>query len=734
MHGTDALPNSEELKLIEKLRLNFKDAFEERAATGSDHPCLFGDLALARVLRGSEGNFDDAVKWFSNFLSHIDAYNIDARVLEMTKKLDESASQRASVDMLPFKDEVYDYFRVLVTAPELSPKGDVIMYLPVIDFDKRGIYEDLDWDHWVEYQRSLMVLRAIECDRLSRCQKRIVRCILIVDIQDCTLDNIFFKAFDRDHEDNVNRFTQTMFADLMGPIYVVNPSWKISTLGGLLKRVAPEKLTKKIFFQSGDGLGDKSFVKLAGGRTQLENMYATRAGLVLKRQTEVEEAAIDPNLDCLATETEKELIALLRADFQDALEAREKAGTAWPFFFGDEALTRVLRGNSSNYKAAKKWLTRFLTKLEEYKVDETLFEMCDKFEKSGQALSMEMAPCYDEVKEYCRLSPCAPSPTKKGDFVQYIAVCDVDRHGILNNVKWESWVSFMRGLTLFRCMYCDSQSKAQGRLVRCICIYDLSGQSLSSLRMPEFMKPHSRDVSMFQQHISIETLGRQYVINAPWLMAKMFHLFSSLLPSAFTQKLCMLESDGSGDADFLTAVGGRVQLKQLIAGRVGLCAGLADQTSGTQEIAAGSSFDRFLDVRAGQRAVWSFEVSPGFGDGLLGTSDVEFSAKFYAFPGLSVSANAASFSTSKAEGSEVVDEPFSQEQLASEEEAQQGEVLVPSMWVTPSATRVEGSHLSEKDGSLMLTWSNEHSTLRGKSVIWSVEIEKDTPPDGTRLL
>lgn len=146
-----------------------------------------------------------------------------------------------------------------------------------------------------------------------------------------------------------------------------------------------------------------------------------------------------------------------------------------------------------------------------------------------------------------------------------------------------------------------------------------------------------------------------------------------------------------------------MQLKQLIATRVGLCEGLSEQTAGNQDIEAGSSFERFLDVRAGQRATWSFQVSAGDGDWLLGTSDVEFSANFYPLPDF------------------AVPEPPT---TSADSEEGEGQVLVPAMYATPATGRVEGTHIPERDGSIMLIWSNEHSSLRGKSIVWSLEVDK----------
>jgi hypothetical protein len=333
----------------------------------------------------------------------------------------------------------------------------------------------------------------------------------------------------------------------------------------------------------------------------------------------------------------------------------------------------------------------------EWKVDDMMPEVLRIFEDNGHRLCLEVLPYYDELKPYVRFTPCAQSCSAKGDVVQYLALVDVDRAKILTEVEWQHWVSFMRFLTLMRCLFLSRASHLQGRIVKAICIWDLNDCSLSSLRMPEFMEKHQKDCSMFMQNLCIETMGHQYVVNAPWVIVRLFNLFGSLLPDKFTRKMKIMNDDGTSDTSFIEEVGGKLQLKQLLASRVGLVQG-SESPDGEPHIAAGQTFERFYDAAAGQHIQWSFELLAGSADYFLGTSDIDFSITFYELP-----------------------DGFEQARPAVEED-QPGLDIAPRTRVSTSEGKQSGCYELKTCGFIMIRWSNEHSTVRAKSVRYSVSV------------
>lgn len=697
----DALPSDTEKANIRKLRDKFKEEFSKRKSDGRDFPCLFGDLALTRVLRGNDDNLDNAMDWFRTFLCAMEKHNVDDLVVDMTKKLDESGSQYAHVNMLPHHEEIQKYFPVVVTAPQLTLKGDVIQYIAAKDFDKVGLYEEVEWEHWVKFQRSLMILRCLEADRLSHTQKRMVKCVTLIDLLGCELQSLFYRPFERDHSEDVGDFNKSVSAEVIGECHLVNPSWGLGSLAKLLTKFAPPKFQQKCQFHLGDSLKDKPFVQLMGGQAQLEELYATRLDAVNRRQESV--PTIGDFRDNLATDEEQKLIDRLRCEFKSEFEQREAEGRAWPFLFGDIALTRILRGNCGSFKAAKKWFSRFLEKMNEHGVDNMIPDVIETFNENGSKFTkLSQLPGFDAIKPYFRATPCAVRSTPSGDPISYIPLVDLDRQGILDNVNWEQWVKFMRCMVLIRAMHVDHQTRLQGRLVRLVNLWDLNGFTLTSLKMPAFNQRHQNDVSKFMQSITIEVLGPQYVLNAPWILYKTINLFFNFLPVEFTNKFTVFNTDGLGETNFVEVVGGKTQLQQLLATRVGLCIGNADENSGDADIGRGVTFEKVQDVQAGQRITWTFEVVGGW-DRMFGVSDVEFSVRFVSVPDTAEGVAAAASADDDSE-----------------------KVVRPLM-VAAGDGEVNGSYLATSDGFVMLQWSNEHSTYRRKSIKYNFEISRDEP-------
>ena len=126
LHSLDLWPERDELELVGRLRAKFADEFERRAQTGHDWPCLFSDLALARVLRGNEGYFSESVNWFQKFLDKMAEHQVDHLVSKMTQRLEESGLDRGCTSMLPHASEIEKHFRCVFSARRLTPSGDVI--------------------------------------------------------------------------------------------------------------------------------------------------------------------------------------------------------------------------------------------------------------------------------------------------------------------------------------------------------------------------------------------------------------------------------------------------------------------------------------------------------------------------------------------------------------------------------------------------------------------------------
>ena len=277
----DTWPDEEELQSIAHLREKFSEQINERQTRGADWPCFFSDLALARVLRGNERYFSEASNWFQAFLKKMEKHNVDSIVKEMTQRLDHSGMERASFNMLPHAEEIGKYFRCTFSAMKLTPNGDVIWFIPLGDFDRQALAENVPWEHFVELVRAMIVLRAIEAQKLSEAQHRMAKCIAIVDLQGSGIGTTGVpkvEAFDEPNQKNV-AFMRQIIIDILGPVYVLNAPWVAVKAFNWFKSLVPERFSRKLVLLDGDGTADPDFLELVG-ESQLKHLLATRVGLL----------------------------------------------------------------------------------------------------------------------------------------------------------------------------------------------------------------------------------------------------------------------------------------------------------------------------------------------------------------------------------------------------------------------------------------------------------------------
>jgi len=642
--GQVSFLTDDEKDFIAKLRDTFKDELNRRRAEGLLHDCFFGDIAFCRIYHCCGGKLDYGKLWLLRWLDLAKEFKVDELYAEVYEKWKEdrrskdSASLASETSILPYYGEVHQFMDHRFSAPKLSPDGDIISYLPMIDQDKLGVLAGLDWDEFVKFNRGQLVLRYLELNRLSHLQGRMVQVILVVDLSGSTMDSMFVSAYDSLQGRDINKFAEAMGCEIIRKVYVTNAPWAIATLYSLAKAVMPEGLSRKMVITSGDGLRDTEFVEMVGGEEQLKALYASRRGLVTKSRHVAK--SYTELLDSFPTEQEQELIDLLRQRFKDEFEKRKQEGRDYPAFFGNLALLRVVRGNNGCLGPAVQWFKRFLQRMEDGRLDTLIQELTRKLDESGgQFGSASMLPYYDEIKDHSKMMFSAPRLSPAGDVISYLCMGDHHRAAIIANVPWEHWVGYAVGMALLRSIECERLSRIQNRLVRFIQIVDLegSGVGVSGLpKVPEFDVRQSLEIEPILYEVCVDQMRFTYVVNAPWLSVKAYNFWKMLVPERISRKVHLLNGDGRGDRDFVKLVGGEAQLHQLLSSRIGIVSGIVNTPSGTQEIRAGDEFQKIQEMRAGQRVNWKFSVDGGSGDGWFGASDLTFSITAFWMPQQSV--------------------------------------------------------------------------------------------------
>lgn len=273
----EPLITPQEEVVLSHIRRRFTRELAKRHAEGRDYPCFFGQFALARVLRGNDGDLDAAVAWLHDFLAKAKGWNLDALVSEMTAKLDASPNGVPADTMLPYAREVAIYIRAIFTAPDPTPDGGPVNYIPLARFNKRAIYSNMEWSHFVRYMHGATVLRVIECDRLSVASNRAVQVVTVIDLAGCGITDLVCPKFDLAYSRDISSFQTQVAAEIFGPVYILNTPRFVMDLYWVLFRLLPERFRRKIHLVQGTGLEDPDFVHLVGGEGQLRRMLAFRS-------------------------------------------------------------------------------------------------------------------------------------------------------------------------------------------------------------------------------------------------------------------------------------------------------------------------------------------------------------------------------------------------------------------------------------------------------------------------
>lgn len=307
-----------EEKLVNKLRRSLCRQLLERQQSGREHSCLFGQFALTRALRGNDGDSIATLHWMRVLLDKAPAWDLDKLVSEMHRRLDASPDGKPLDTMLPHAGEVSRYIRAIFTAPETTPDGDPVNYIPLVLFDKRAIYTKMKWHHFVRYMHGATVLRIIECERLTVVQKRAVKVVTVIDLAGCGFSELVCPKFDLAYSRDVASFQTEVAAEIFGPIYVLNTPKFVMDLYWVLFRVLPERFRKKMRLVQGNGLEDPDFVRLVGGEAQL------RALLAFREEVQAGEAAED-------APTCEEVRIARRGCCEVSLDVREGQRVRWSF-------------------------------------------------------------------------------------------------------------------------------------------------------------------------------------------------------------------------------------------------------------------------------------------------------------------------------------------------------------------------------------------------------------------
>ncbi|CAE8637584.1 unnamed protein product [Polarella glacialis] len=428
-------------------------------------------------------------------------------------------------------------------------------------------------------------------------------------------------------------------------------------------------------------------------------------------------------LDFLSTPEELELIGLLRTRFQEEFESRSRDGRDFPAFFGDLALTRVLRECSGDLEKACQWFSQFLLTMVEIRGDELVASLTGKLdaaESAGRRVDVSDLEHYEVFKDHVSFIFTADQFATSGDPVTYLPACDLDKRAIIQSGEWQKYERFVISMGLMRAIELDRLSRKEGRLARALMILDLYGCTLSSLSCGEYDRAYEKTVQHLQK-LAVQVTGDIWVLNTPWFGHRIFAVLKRTLPKLGS--IFVVSGNGSSEAALVRQVG-VAQLAEFETSRRRAPKLIVGELRGErveQLVRQGSTFEQSVAVKPGQAVTWAFLVAPG--GFALPPPDVEFS----------VAAIWEDFGQEKQVPEQVPDDcPVMAWELGLETGAEDvtEEVVVGAAKISSLDGETSGRFLAPKAGVVVLRWSNGHNILRSKALHFKVALqEADQVPE-----
>jgi len=254
--------------MIAELREKHKEALAKRKEAGTYWPFFFGDINMTRIWRGTDSNFDKADRWFQRFLKVMDENpKIDEEVpvlLERLQQLGTTGDCWVGKFVSDYTDEVFKVCPFILPGANVGASGDPLSVVVCALFDKKAMRAELDWDHYVAWNRQNTIVTTILLDKLSEEQNRMVKTSVIIDVLNSSFAALYDPTFDKMNDKDIVKLQESISAEQLTKMFVIRTPWWMMQLWKIVKKVTPARLLAKVHVCKGDGTADEEFNKYVG--------------------------------------------------------------------------------------------------------------------------------------------------------------------------------------------------------------------------------------------------------------------------------------------------------------------------------------------------------------------------------------------------------------------------------------------------------------------------------------
>mmetsp|Transcript_27642 Transcript_27642/g.54230 ORF Transcript_27642/g.54230 Transcript_27642/m.54230 type:complete len:446 (+) Transcript_27642:85-1422(+) len=429
-----------------------------------------------------------------------------------------------------------------------------------------------------------------------------------------------------------------------------------------------------------------------------------------------------PDLDAsrsLASPAEQEAIQQMRVELAQELEALQERGYDFDHTTGDIFMLRVLRGNEHDVPRAVRWYRECLEVRKKEHLDEIGMEIC------AIPYDVTRLPLYKEVGPHLRtLGNESTLRTTTGDLVYCEFVGGVNFDSLQNTLGLSTLHKFHCYGHEARLIAVDRLSRQTGRLVKVLVITHFQDITFPPKEIVNF--DTNLKTCVFEK-TGIEIIHKIMMLSFPAWLHGLYRVVRPLIPRRTSRNIMIFGRNFLEDKAALAEAGASL-LATIVKERSMIGYGDSSDdgvpggnlTGGPRVLHAGSAMQKGLLVKAGQTVSWSFQVG--------GAQELRDAG------GRGLSGSLADMFT---EGTDVMFDVGALWDVEPTEGAEAETVtnqlvegmictLVKSEKVAASAGKVSGSVVSERNGTVLLRWSNFHSVFRSKLLKeFSIEADSD---------
>lgn len=252
------LATDEELQKIADLRTKLEPELKKLAEEKHDFPHTTGDLFFTRLLRGNNGNIDEAVAWYQKFVELRSKFGLDDIHNDC-----EGKNIAWVMTAFPHYEELKAYMNVQCDEKVRTPSGHLVWYDAAGDSNTKKMLTDLGQDKYIKFNHYLFERRTSTLDKLSRAEGKMVKIVRVMDFE-ATGMWMLNKEIKRVDQEFVTPVLMGTSIETVHVVFMINFPWFGKAVFDTIKPLLPPRLVARFRILDTDYLQNKEYISEVG--------------------------------------------------------------------------------------------------------------------------------------------------------------------------------------------------------------------------------------------------------------------------------------------------------------------------------------------------------------------------------------------------------------------------------------------------------------------------------------